>query len=207
MARCIHAAAFSGMLLLCGCTIVTEEIGTALPQHASPAVAATSNEILESFGPPAMVSALGDGYAFLYEHTLITEKQLGLSVNYLWLRYFKFSIGSAEADRDLLVFTFDQSGRLTGEGRKAYSEKLGDGNSIQLIITVMSVVDSGDLTETPVSMQWGGALLQSRLTESLNYQNSPLSGGNGLEISGTPTGAGQRTLEASSFPIVDLNSF
>ena len=202
-----QAILLSWLLLLCGCTIVTEELGNPLPEVSHTVTGATTREVLDTLGPPSVVAAVGDGYAFLYEHALIKESQFGISINYLLLRYFKATFGSAEADREILVLTFDRDGRLLRRGFNEWTEDLGGGNSIQLIIAVMSVVDTGEIIETPVSVKWGGAMLQSRLPESLNRQSSPLFGTNGLEINGTPTGAGQRSLEANSFPILDFNSY
>jgi hypothetical protein len=202
------AIMLAGLAVFSGCTIVTEEVGDPLPSvHHETASGATTRQVLDALGPPSQVSALGEGYVFLYEHALIKEKQLGLSVNYLWLRYFKLAFGSAYADREALVLTFDREGRLTSSGHRRWSEDLGSGNSVQFIIAVMSVVDTGEITETPTSVKWGGELLQSRLPESLNRQSSTLSGLNGLEQSGTPTGAAQRTLEADTFPVLNLNAY
>ncbi|MEX0331761.1 MAG: hypothetical protein AB3N64_10095 [Puniceicoccaceae bacterium] len=201
------AAGFT-LILVSGCTMVREERGitlTAPEQTASSAL--TSHEVLNTLGPPIQIGALDSGYAFLYEHTVINERQLGLSVNTPLLRYFKFAIGSAEAERQVLILLFDHDGRLTQSGYREWTEDLGRGNSIQFIIAVMSVVDTGDLTESPASLTWGGGLLKSRLPESLNSSNSPLTGLSGVELRGTPTGAGQRTLEADTFPVIDLLSY
>lgn len=207
----IHArVAFlaGGLLLLSGCTIVTDEVGEPIePGSAGMEEGVSTREVLDTLGPPAMVSALGEGYAFLYEYALVREKQVGLSVNYLWLRYLKFSIGSAEADREALVMTFDGEGRLLASGYRAWTEDLGKGTSVQLLISVMSVVDTEELTETPLMVKWGGELLQSRLQQSLNRQNSMMSGTSGLEQTATPSGSGQRTLESDTFPIPNLNSY
>ena len=193
---------------LCGCTIVSEELGDPLPPvEQAAARGATTRQVLDVLGPPSQIASLGDGYAFLYEHALVKEKQLGLSINYLWLRYFKLAMGSAEADREALLLVFDQSGQVVNSSFRQWTETLGTGNSFQFVITVMSVVDTGEITETPISLKWGGELLQSRLPEALNRQSSTLFGLNGLEQSGTPTGAGQRVLEADTYPVLDLNSY
>jgi hypothetical protein len=196
------------LVLLCGCTVVTEELGESLPPvEQAAAQGATTGQVLDALGPPSQITALNDGYAFLYEHALIRERQLGLSVNYLWLRYFKLALGSAEADREALLLTFGRDGRVSNSAFFEWTEDLGKGNSVQFIIAVMSVVDTGEITETPITLKWGGELLQSRLPESLNRQSSTITGLNGLEQSGTPTGAGQRTLEADTFPVLNLNAY
>lgn len=46
----------------------------------------------------------------------------------------------------------------------------------------------------PIENPWGGALLQP-LPRSLNNRNTLRFGENGTEIFGTPSGAGQNTLE------------
>jgi hypothetical protein len=146
-------------------------------------------------GPPHKLSRLGDGFAFLYEHTKLTERQFGFSVDYPVLRVFKAVIGKGEADREVAVFVFDPAGRLRGFEAHAWTEQLGRGSSLQAVVAVVSVVNTGAIGTPPDAHTWGGTLLEPNLSTALNHENSLRSGQHGLEQHGTPARTGQHSLE------------
>lgn len=60
------------------------------------------SQTLNQLGPPAKVSALGNGLAFLYEHTRAAENQLGINLEIQpvpWLRWFKLTTARGKAKR------------------------------------------------------------------------------------------------------------
>lgn len=152
-------------------------------------------DVLSVAGPPTKLSALGDDLVFLYEHAAIKERQFGISIDYSWLRFLKFTVGRSKADRQVLVLLFDDQGVLRSHRSRVWADDLGRGSAVQFIMAVVPVTDTGSLDEGPESHRWGTAMLQARLSESLNRANSLETGQRGVETAGTPDGAGQHTLE------------
>jgi len=153
--------------------------------------------ILESLGPPAKMSALGNGVVFLYEYTLITERQLGVTVRHGLLSLLKFSHANATADRKTLLLLFDEKGILTSYAFQDLTEKVGSGVGGSFVYSVASLVDTSNLEEEPAVFQWGTSLFKS-LPETLNVHHSLDSGQNGLELKGTTKNVGQHSLEMRS---------
>ena len=139
-------------LVLCGCTILRDDLGAPIPWEASLFQEGSSHyrAVLEKLGCPLRVSRHGDGVAFLYEYAYIKEGQFGISYDGdMWgtgsagiLELFKFAVGKASADREALVMTFDRDGVLQTERFVSWNQKLGAGFSVQLIVDVASVVDT-----------------------------------------------------------------
>jgi hypothetical protein len=71
---------------------------------------------------------------------------------------------------------------------------LGKGMAVQFIVAVQETIDSSFLTGPESQHQWGMNMLRP-LPVLLNTPHGVDSGGSGLEQRGTPTRAGQRTLE------------
>ena len=76
-----------------GCSMIHQDVGKKPPREASRALAdradATVDDVLEALGPPHAMSAINDGYAFLYHWYAVEERQLGLSSNWPVLRWFR----------------------------------------------------------------------------------------------------------------------
>lgn len=189
--------------LLGACTILKEEVDspTGWRDGMFEEGATAYGDVLRAFGPPAKVSAYGDGFAFLYEHLVIHERQLGLSYredqlgfNLRWLELVKFSYGKGWADRQALVLTFDGAGTLQTEDFSAWREDLGTGASLQFFLEAGSVVDTDSVRHEPDVNRWGMLLLRTP-PETLNTGQSLDSGQSGLELRGTTHAVGQRTLE------------
>ena len=74
-------------------------------------------------------------------------------------------------------------------------DSLGGGAGVQFFITMLSVVDTSEYEAEKDPNDWGMHLLEGRLPTLLNSPSSPETGLSGLEQIGTPTTAGQRSLE------------
>ena len=189
-------------LLICifqGCTVIHKQIDSPL-QFDEKYINRDQTHIstiLENLGPPAKLSALGNGVVFLYEYTLITERQIGITVRYGLLSLIKFSHANAKADRQILLLLFDEKGILTSYAFQDLTEKVGSGVGASFVYSVRSLVDTSNLEEEPAVFQWGTNLLQS-LPETLNVHHSLESGQNGLELKGTTKNVGQHSLEMRS---------
>ena len=190
-------------VLFGACTILKEEVDTPTGWQDGMFEEGTTayGEVLRAFGPPATVSAYGDGFAFLYEYMVIHERQLGISYdeeqfgfNVQPLEIIKFAYGKGWADRQSLVLTFDGAGTLQAEEFNAWREDLGTGASVQFILDAGSVVDTSRLRNEPEVNRWGMQMLRT-LPETLNTAQSLDTGQSGLELRGTTHAVGQRTLE------------
>jgi hypothetical protein len=143
------------------------------------------------------MSALGNGVVFLYEYTLITERQLGVTFRYGLLSLIKFSHANAKADRKTLLLLFDDKGILKSYAFQDLTEKLGSGVGASFVYSVVSLVDTSNLEEEPAVFQWGTSLCKP-LPEALNIHHSLDSGQHGLELKGTTKNVGQHSLEMRS---------
>jgi hypothetical protein len=191
-------------LVLCGCTILRDELGTHIPWEASlfQEGATHYRDVMSELGCPLKVARYGDGVAFLYEYIYIKEGQLGISYDgEQWgtpvidfAEWIKFTFGRASANREALVMTFDRDGILQTERFTAWDQKLGTGFSAQFIVDVGSVVDTSNVRSAVDPNDWGAMMLRP-LPQTLNTEQSIDDGRFGLEQRGTPRKVGQRTLE------------
>ncbi|MDA8752827.1 hypothetical protein N9M39_01570 [Halieaceae bacterium] len=198
----IRLVALVCCLGLSACTQITNRIGNNygadLQYVLDVAEAQTIDGVLARMGPPHRIAAVGEGYVFLYFFFDIDEDQIGLGSKIPGLRAFKLSLASAEADELVAVLQFDAAGQLLAAGRWQDIEELGQGGAFGLAIMYNSIVDSARLTDDAWTVnQWGASLVKP-LPVGLNRANSPDSGGNGLELRGSPTRVGQRALEPAS---------
>ncbi|UCH46610.1 MAG: hypothetical protein JSU95_10825 [Betaproteobacteria bacterium] len=152
------------------------------------------HQVLDTLGPPTRISALPDGFAFEYESFRIDERQLGLSPNVKFLRWFKLAYGTARVARETYTLVFDSNGLVKAFGNAREDQDAGKGLAFQFIVTVTQVVDTRYLDEWPGQHAWGVSMLQP-LPVALNREQSLDSGEHGIEQRGTPTSSGQRTLE------------
>jgi hypothetical protein len=176
-------------LVLGGCTILRDELGSRVPWEASLFREGTTHyrDVLKELGCPLKVARNGDGVAFLYEYVYLKEGQIGLT------------FGKASADREALVMVFDRDGILRTERFTAWDQKLGTGFSAQLIVDVGSVVDTTAVRSGIDPNDWGAMMLRP-LPQTLNASQSIDDGRYGLEQRGTPEKVGQRTLEMRKEP-------
>lgn len=187
------------LVTLGGCTSITKNIDK--PLNSFPAELAKEQthyyKILDELGPPAYISSLPGGFAFQYETLTIDELQLGLSADIDLFRWFKLAYGKATVEREVHTFIFNEEGYVQAYGNRDIEESAGKGLSFQFIVKVAQVVDTKYLEKPYAQHTWGFSLLRS-LPVGMNGMQSLDSGDNGLEQRGTPTGAGQRTLEFQS---------
>jgi hypothetical protein len=187
----------SALLLTGGCTSLRTEIGKPVDPACleTPTVSTHYREILKAMGPPTRMSTAGTDLVFLYEYALLKENQFGFSSPAEWLRFFKLSAGKATALRKAALLVFNEQGTLKAHGFREWKEDLGSGGSVQLLVSVMNVVDTSSFEEETYQHLWGGRLLESDLAVALNRPNSLEGGKEGLELLATPEWAGQHTLQ------------
>ncbi len=184
-------------ILFAGCTVLRKEIDVPI-DHAEISLKEGETHyrtVLQQLGPPAELSALPKGQAFLYEHIIAKEKQIGIGFGNLdVLSWFKFSSGKGKADRQAFLLIFDEEGLLRQKSFRGYDEKMGSGISLQIFFAVDALVDSSYLDDSVGPNQWGSSLLMP-LPQALNIRQSLDTGTEGLEQGGTPAAVGQHTLE------------
>src|SRR5262249_52958252 len=100
------------------------------------------NAVVQELGPPICIGRLPDGCAFLYEYSLITEFQLGISVDIPVVHWFKFLKAWNNLHHQALLLTFDNQGVLRSVGTGNFKESLGGGTGVQFLFAVMSFSDS-----------------------------------------------------------------
>ena len=89
---------------------------------------------------------------------------------------------------------FDTSGLLVARSGIDAEEPLGSGLAVQFSVSVLSGIDTRYLGDGEIAHDFGAGLLLPPL-ELLNRGSDLDSGQHGVEQRGSPTGAGQRTLE------------
>lgn len=150
---------------------------------------ATDRDVMAVLGPPAAITALPEGYAFLYEGGALVSRSVGGSI---------FSVRGAYAwsARELAsaAFVFDDGGELVAAG----VERSRDGTGIGFSIGTQGASAADQIVYLlPSSTHlWGRSMLR-RLPVLLNSQSSLVSGEAGFERRGTTTRVGQNALPAS----------
>ena len=152
---------------------------THLIQHTTPYA-----DVLVALGPPAKVTALPSGFAFLYESTQVLQRGLTLSLYVL-----RVSVTTGERLLDSYVVVFDERGLVVGHEKLTKSVPL----SRTFALTIPTGGPSRALTAAAPQHQWGRSLLNP-LPHTLNAANDIDVGMHGLEQRGTPRAVGQRTL-------------
>jgi hypothetical protein len=185
-----------GLAALTGCSSFHTEVGHALPESHAPFVdgATRVETVIEECGPPHAVSALPDGFVFLYEYSLVKEFQWGISLKLLRMPYFKVIKANSKLSESAMILTFDRQGALRAQGEAAWREKLGGGGALQLIISALSLTDTTAFRRLPDPLLWGRSNLQ-RPSVTLNSAQDLRSGVNGVQQRIAPVFAGQATLE------------
>jgi hypothetical protein len=182
--------------LLCGCSSFRTEWGRPIGGRPDDFVEGKTRiaTVIQELGPPFQVSALPGGCVFLYEHSVIGEFQIGISVDYSFFRYLKFVSARNHLDQDVLVLTFDDHGVLLGRGGKEWRESLGGGGAAQLLFASISLTDPALRLQRSDQLRWGRYDLQP-LPVLLNADESLRTGEQGLQQRFVPKFAGQQTLE------------
>jgi hypothetical protein len=141
-------------------------------------------DVLDALGPPAKITALPAGFAFLYESTQALLRSIALSVYVLGV-----SVTKGDRVLDTYVVLFDERGLVVGHERVTKSVPL----SLTFSVTIPTGGPPKALTAVAPQHRWGMSLLQP-LPKTLNAANDVDAGTHGLEQRGTPMAIGQRTL-------------
>lgn len=155
---------------------------------------ADAQSIVAMLGPPTRMSALPGGMVMLYEYLDGTERQIGINLEYIALDFLKIAVGRGTASREALVLTFDDAGVLRSRIYRSWTDDVGRGGTVQLFFVALPTVDASYLREPATQHAWGQHMLRP-LPETLNEDQDITNGEHGLELLGSPDGAGQRTLE------------
>ena len=141
-------------------------------------------DVLQALGPPAKVTALPAGFAFLYESTHVVQRGIALS-------FYFIRASATKGDRtiDAYVVVFDGRGLVVGHEQRTKSVPL----SVTFALTIPTGGPPRALTASAPQHHWGLSLLHP-LPHTLNAANDIDAGMHGLEQRGTPMAVGQRTL-------------
>jgi hypothetical protein len=145
-------------------------------------------DVLARLGPPAKVTALPDGFAFLYEQS--TVFQYGFSWFFI---YPVLGLGITKGKRvvDTYAVVFDAHGVVVGDGHTTGAVPL----SFEVSMSAFTSSEQlRELTAPAPVHRWGVSLLKP-LPKTLNSGSDMDAGEHGLEQEATPKGVGQRTLE------------
>lgn len=190
------AALLMAIVVLNGCAVFHLEYDAPLPIEDQFIDGQTHyRDVLRELGPPAMLSKVNDGMVFLYERTVLTERQIGIDIDYDEIPILKIIYGKGAVEGETAVLLFDHKGMLRSHDFEEWERSLGGGMAVQLFISVMSVTSKGGYDKPPMNNYWGADLLKSSLPSGLNRGSNLYNGQNGVERKGSPTGAGQHTLE------------
>ena len=194
-----NSAALSALLALClmqGCSRWSYELGAPLLAEATPDrdAALSLTQALAKLGPPLRLSALPNGYVLAWEHWQIRESAIGLSLGPLGIDFLSLDWGNAKTRGEFLLLSFNHRHQMTDSSFSEWDSRANQGAALQPFIGLASVVDIDDLLERLPQHDWGAAALKP-LPEALNSASNPDLGQAGIQRRGTPTGAGQQTLE------------
>ncbi len=187
------------LLVLCsvgGCTQWRYELGERLTNPAPEEGTATLSltQALATFGPPLRLSAVPNGYVLAWEHWRIRESSIGLNLGPFGADFLALDWGRAKTSGEFLLLSFDSHHRLTDSSFSVWDSDAGGGAALQPFIGLASVVDIDDLLQRLPQHDWGATNLKP-LPEALNTASRPDNGQSGIQQRGTPTGAGQQSLE------------
>src|SRR5215475_2911269 len=148
-------------------------------QHNTP-----YTDVLAALGPPAKVTALPSGFAFLYESTQVLQRGIALSFYFI-----RASVTKGDRVLDAYVVVFDERGLVVGHEKLTKSVPL----SMTFAVSIRTGGPPRELSAAAPQHQWGMSLLNP-LPQTLNAANDIDAGMHGLEQLGTPRTVGQRTL-------------
>jgi hypothetical protein len=187
------------LALLTGCTVITKDIehdfADAAEQWLENDPFPDVDNALSVLGPPSSITAVPGGYALLYQRFDILERQIGINSEQAFLSWFKFSLADADGETDTLVLHFNNDDLLVASRLSSQKEDYGEGGSVMFVLSLGSIVDTSDIQDSRWGPRnWGISLLQPPIVAQ-NRRSSLDAGESGLELRGTPTHVGQRTLE------------
>jgi hypothetical protein len=182
--------------LLSGCSSFKTEMGKPLPAAAKNLAEGQTrvDTVVHELGPPNEASRLPNGFAFLYEYSVVSEFQFGFSANIPVVRWLKFVKAWNYLDQQSLILTFDDEGVLRSVGSGNWEESLGGGSAVQILFSAISLSDVSRILRPADAHAWGEQLIQP-LPVALNSAQNLRTGKHGLQQRIAPEYAGQSTLE------------
>lgn len=186
-----------GCLFLMGCSTLRRDVdpGIALEQCGFEPNVAHYHDVLDELGPPARLTAMPGGFAFIYEALTVSELQVGISGNSGFWQLLKMSFANTNLKRASYLLKFNSDGVLVAFGTLQSKEDLGAGGALQSLFSVQQIVDTSTYEDDHIdAANWGASLLDPFLCV-LNYPQNLNTGATGLEQSGTSSKVGQHTLE------------
>lgn len=180
-----------------GCTLSRKKmnVGLHLPEKPYVVGETTRADVLEELGPPLKMSALSDGYVFMYEGLDTQELQLGFSLPIPYVNLFKFVSAQADYDHLVMVYQFDNNHTLVSAAGDDTHFDLGNSMAVQPVFTVQMLFDTSEVENDIISFTEWPAYCLLPLPQTLNRHNSVNTGETGVEQRGTSPSVGQRTLE------------
>src|SRR5262245_50491186 len=142
-------------------------------------------DVLVALGPPAKVTALPSGFAFLYESTQVLQRGLALSFYFI-----RASVTKGDRVLDAYVVVFNERGLVVGHEQITKSVP----SSLAFSVSIPTGGPPRELSASAPQHYWGMSMLNP-LPQTLNAANDIDAGIYGLEQRGTPIAVGQRTLE------------
>lgn len=183
------------LLLLAGCTQRHYQLGQPLTAvDADPVAGMSLHAVMAQLGPPQRLSRTASGWTLGWEYWRISQRAVGVSLGLVGVNALSFDWGDARVRGDFLLVSFNAGHRVTAVSRAGWDNTIAGGSSVQPFVGVAPLVNVDDLLVPLPQHGWGAAALMA-LPTAVNNENRPGMGSNGLEQRGTPTGAGQRTLE------------
>ena len=192
----LRGSLLTGSMLLAACSQYYYDLGDPLSPAQVPDLEAqlVLGDVLSRLGPPQRISATTSGYVLAWEHWDISETKLGFSLGFAGADVLSVDWGKARAKGEFLLLGFNHDHQLTDATFTEWDKDAGGGQAIQPLGGLVSVVDVDDLLNRMPQHRWGAASLDE-LPVTLNADNRPDMGQNGIEQRGTPTAVGQRSLE------------
>src|SRR5262245_61835236 len=120
-----------------------DEARTHLIQHNT-----SYADLLVALGPPAKVTALPSGFAFLYESTQVVQRGIALSVYFI-----RVSVTKGDRVLDSYVVVFDERGLVIGHEKLTKSVPL----SVTFAVTIPTGRPPRELTASAPQSIWARA--------------------------------------------------
>ena len=186
---CLTPWFFLLMLGISSCTRIHLSVGKEIDAARTHTIQQNTHYsgVLAALGPPAKLTALPAGFAFLYESTHALQRGISLFFMHPALG---LSITKGNRRLDTYVVVFNERGWVVGHGQIT--------KSVPLSLTVALGIPTGgtlrNLTAPAPQHRWGMHMI-TPLPKTLNAANDVDAGMHGLEQRGTPNAVGQRTLE------------
>lgn len=147
----------------------------------------THRDVLDQLGPPAKLTALPDGFAFLYEHLTSDEDQLGIGigefVGIVIPRFqdlgFQIAFAKGYGYHEILLLEFDRDGRLRDAAFQRRDQDQGFTFGLTHSLTAQRV--GGFTIVEPLMANYWGAVLLRPPPMGLNVAQDLDSGASGLQ--------------------------